>query len=121
MRKHSLNLECEAVDLFHDLSSSLHLLALEAQETLNLELFVQIPPTHMMARTGSKPRSDSSKLYVPAQHCRAWLAHHALHCCQTWHNTVNCNLSLRKKLSWLESTCPYCDQAYHLNNHGAHG
>jgi len=27
-------LECEAVDLFHDLSSALHLLTLEAQETL---------------------------------------------------------------------------------------
>ena len=34
--KHSLNLECEAIDLFHDLGSALHLLTLEAQETLNL-------------------------------------------------------------------------------------
>ena len=28
------NLECEAVDLLHDLGSALHLLALEAQEAL---------------------------------------------------------------------------------------
>ena len=64
MRKHSLNLECEAVDLFHDLGSALHLLTLEAQETLNLELVVQTRLTHMMAHIGSKPRSVSSKLYL---------------------------------------------------------
>ena len=64
MRKQSLNLECEAVDLFHDLSSALHLLTLEAQETLNLELFVQLRLTHVKTDIGSKHISVSSKLYL---------------------------------------------------------
>ena len=34
------NLECEAVDLLHDLCSPLHLLAFEAEETLGDNLFV---------------------------------------------------------------------------------
>ena len=64
MRKQSLNLECEAVDLFHDLGSALHLLTLEAQETLNLELFVQLRLTHVKTDIESKHISVSSKLYL---------------------------------------------------------